>query len=178
MLWRQAEDGRYSGLDLKGTDILVKGFALYRGAGGQGRLRLPLKGPDVSATRDLIAEVGVADAVTWLKEMSLIDYRREASLADVICDQLAESFPGMVMLDGCAIGRPVLCNFRSEITAPVWGEPAPGLQASSPEEVCERLIWAERYPKERLRLGKEARAFAERRLSPAHAAESLLSGVL
>jgi hypothetical protein len=94
--------------------------------------------------------------------------------ADIVCDQLAQSFPGMVTADAFAMGRPVLANLRNEIFGSYFPAPLPGLQASSPEEVCRQLLDAENNKAMLQALGTQSREFAEANLSSVKMAEKLL----
>ncbi|NUQ17980.1 MAG: hypothetical protein HOP95_05930 [Sphingomonas sp.] len=172
--WRGGEGSGLTSQDLKGTDILLRGYALYRQRGGNARLSLVRKGVDVQATNDLIKDLGLARKVTWLKEMTLDEYRAVVAHSHIVCDQLANSCPGMVTLDALAQGRPVLANFRPDIFGRYQNEPYPGLQASSPEEVCEQLQWADGDRDGLAELGRQSRAYAETVLSPQRAAASLV----
>lgn len=174
VLWKQADDNRYSEQDLKGTDILLKGFALYCQRGGKGELRLFRKGGDVDAAVELIDSLGIANQVAWLEEMPLDRFHKEMASADIVCDQLAQSFPGMVTADAFAMGRPVLANLRNEIFGSYFPAPLPGLQASSSEEVCRQLLDAENNKAMLQALGTQSREFAETYLSPVIMAETLL----
>ena len=173
-VWVRDVNPIFSDQDLKGTDLLLRGYADYVAGGGTGELCLVRKGPDVDATVALIAELGIASRVTWLEEMSLQAYRREVERADLVCDQFARSFPGMVTMDAYAQGRPVMANFRPEIFSRSGEEPFPGLQASTPEEIHDHLRSVDRRRDRLVTLGRESRAYAERNLSAANAAIALL----
>lgn len=174
VLWKQADNNCYSEQDLKGTDILLRGFALYCQRGGKGELRLFRKGGDVDAAVELIGSLGIASQVVWLEEMPLDRFYAEMASADIVCDQLAQSFPGMVTVDAFAMGRPVLANLRNEIFGSYFRAPLPGLQASSPDEVCQQLLDAENNKDMLKALGTRSREFAETRLSPEGMAKILL----
>lgn len=174
VLWKQAGDNCYSEQDLKGTDILLKGFALYCQRGGKGELRLFRKGGDVDAAVELIGSLGIASQVVWLGEMPLSRFHEEMASADIVCDQLAQSFPGMVTADAFAMGRPVLANLRNEIFGSYFPAPLPGLQASTPDEVCRQLLDAENNKAMLQALGAQSRKFAEACLSPVGMAKMLL----
>lgn len=174
VVWKQTDIKNYFDIDLKGTDVLLKGFALYCKQGGKGELRLFRKGGDVDAAMELIDSLNIAEQVIWLDEMPLDQFYAEMASADIVCDQLAQSFPGMVTADAFAMGRPVLANLRNEVFANYYPEPLPGLQASSPEEVCRQLLDAEKNRDMLQALGEQSREFAENHLSPARMAKMLL----
>ena len=171
--WMQTADEAYSSTDLKGTDRLLEGFAAYRRAGGSGELRMVRKGPDVAAAESLIATLGVNDAVTWLEPMPLDAYRAEVAAAHIVCDGIG-CCAGMVTRDGCAQGRPVLGALGNAEWEPVLGEPMPGLEAHTAEQVAARLLWAEKESAALQAMGGAARTFVERTMSPERVARRIL----
>jgi hypothetical protein len=166
IIWNRPLPPGFSDLDDKGTDILVKGFALYRARGGEGELRLVNKGYDVDLTRQLIATLGIEEDVEWLDELPLAAFYDEVDNADVVCDQFGTSMPGMVALDAMAMGRVVLSNFRLEHMGPYFPEPYPFCQAVSPHEVCEQLWSLFQSPAGRVEMGRQASAFVRAQRSP------------
>jgi glycosyltransferase involved in cell wall biosynthesis len=160
--------------DLKGTDVLLRGFAAYCKRGGQGELRLFRKSKDVESAGALCDQLGIGERVVWLPEMPLTEFHGEMRQADLVCDQLAGSFPGMVTMDAYALGRPVLANFRNEILGDHFAEPLPGFQATTPDEVAEHLLRLDADRDLLKAMGKRSRKFAECYLSPQSMAESVL----
>ncbi len=152
--------------DDKGTDILVRGFAQFLGSGGRGTLVLVRKGLHVNETKMLADELGIGSAIEWHDEMPLDDLHAQMRRADVVCDQFGTSFPAMVANDAMALGRPVLANFRLESPRKGFSGDLPACNATSPEEVCAQLHRLQTSPTLRFDLGKRARRFAEKFLSP------------
>ena len=163
-----------SAMDFKGTDILIKGFAQFSRAGGQGVLRLPRKGQDLEAAITLIEDLGIENYIQWLNEMPIAEFYEEMIAADLICDQFGTSFPGMVTTDAYALGRPVMANLRNEIFGQCYSGPLPGFDAKTPEQVAEYLISVERNRDLLVDMGRKSRAYAERYLSPQSMAQQLL----
>lgn len=149
-------------LDYKGSDILLKGLALYL-ARSEVPMRLTLvrKGFDITETEALVAELGLNDAVDWLDEMSPSKLIEEYMKSDIIADQFAKSIVSVAGLDAMAMGRPLLANGRPEIMEPFIGESSPICQAANPEEVCEQLIRLS-DPAERELVGQKSRAYVEK----------------
>ena len=164
-----------SAIDFKGTDVLIRGFAEYCQRGGQGELRLPQKGQDLDAARELINELSIADRITWLPEMSLANFYEEMVKADLICDQFGTSFPGMVTTDAYALGRPVMANLRNEIFGQRFPDPLPGFDAKTPEEIANHLMMMEKDKDILAEMGLKSRAYAEAYLSPQSMAKQLLT---
>lgn len=164
-----------SAMDFKGTDVLIRGFAEYCQRGGQGELRLPQKGQDLDAARELIKELGIADRIAWLPEMPLVEFYEEMVKADLICDQFGTSFPGMVTTDAYALGRPVMTNLRNEIFGQRFPEPLPGFDAKTPKEIADHLMMMEKDKDVLAEMGLKSRTYAETHLSPESMARQLLS---
>lgn len=170
VVWKQNAQQSYCAMDLKGTDVLINGFAAYCRQGGKGVLHLPRKGTDVEDAVTLIAELGIESRVVWYENMSLKQFEEELISADLICDQFGSSFPGMVTTHAYALGRPVLANFRPDLMPFAM----PGLHAETAEQVREQLLKAERDYDDLTNLGAVSRAFAEATLSPSAMAKELL----
>ena len=170
VVWKQNAAQSYVAMDMKGTDVLIDGFALYCNQGGMGTLYLPQKGSDLDDAVARIADLGIESRVTWYENMTLQQFEQELISADLVCDQFGSSFPGMVTTHAYALGRPVMANFRRE----VMPFDLPGLNAETPGEVCDALIFAERNRSKLTDLGTKSRRFAERYLSPTAMALHLL----
>lgn len=153
-------------LDYKGTDIMIRGLALFwRKHRVKVNLRLARKGRHVAETRTLIANEGVAELVTWIDELTQSAVRTEYRAADIIFDQLAKGVVAMGGFEAMATGRPLIANARPEIIEPVLGETSPVCQAQTDAEVCaqlERLVFS---PEERQRVGVASRRYVEKHFS-------------
>ena len=163
-----------SAIDFKGTDVLLKGFALYCQRGGRGELRLPRKGQDLQAAVDLIAELAISKQVRWLDEMPLAQFYEEMVAADVVCDQFGTSYPGMVTTDAYALGRPVMARLRPEIFSQRFPEALPGFNAETPEQIADHLMTMEKNRNVLAEMGGKSRAYAEAYLSPDSMAKQFL----
>ncbi|MGC4099121.1 MAG: glycosyltransferase [Nitrospira sp.] len=174
VVYRPNHNPALSAMDFKGTDVLLKGFALYCQRGGKGELRLPRKGQDLHAAVDLISELAIGDQVHWLDEMPLVRFYEEMIAADVVCDQFGSSYPGMVATDAYALGRPVMAKLRPEIFSQRFPEPLPGFDAETPEKIADHLMKMEQSRVVLAEMGQKSRAYAETYLSPESMAKQLL----
>jgi hypothetical protein len=170
VVWKQNAAKSYSAIDLKGTDVLIDGFALYCDGGGRGTLHLPKKGSDMPDAMARIDELRITSRVQWYDDMPLSRFEAELISADLICDQFGSSFPGLVTTHAYALGRPVLANFRRG----VMPFDLPGLNAETATDVRDALFFAERNRAELARLGRDSRRYAENHLSPKVMARSIL----
>ncbi len=169
-----ASNPDFGTIDFKGTDKLIKGYAQYCRLGGQGELRLPRKGPDVESAVRLVKDLDIQNRVVWLDEMSLFDFYQEMSKADLVCDQMGTSFPGMVTTDAYAMAKPVMADFRNDLMTRAFTQPLPGFNVTTSEEVTESLLEVQKNPHLLTRLGSDSRRYAETYLSPSMMAQCLL----
>ena len=135
----------------------MNGFAEYLRAGGKGTLVLIKKGLHVSHTKELAKSLGIAGDIEWMPELSLAEFYSQVREADVVCDQLGPSFPGMVGLDAMAMGRPVIANFRLDLLRPYFPEPWPVCHVESVDGIRDALLHLYRSPKARASQGRQAR---------------------
>jgi glycosyltransferase involved in cell wall biosynthesis len=164
--WKKPLPSSFSSQDHKGTDTLLGGFARFVASGGDADLVLFRKGLHVAETEALARSLGVDSRIIWRDEMSLRDFHAELSQADIVCDQLGESFPGLVALDAMAIGIPVIANFQPEIMGRYFPEPVAACQARTPSEVAGHLASLASSDRARATAGRAARDFAHAHLSP------------
>ena len=139
LTWKRP-DARLSELDFKGTDQLLRGFAAYtRESDVPSRLTLFEKGHHIEETKALVNELGIAEIVDWLPELSRKEYDTRMLRADVVIDQLDNSVIGMVALDAMQAGIPVMANARPEIWNKHLEEPPPISHAFNADTVCTQL---------------------------------------
>lgn len=164
--WKKPLPAGFSSQDHKGTDTLLFGFAEFVASGGDAELVLFRKGLHVPETEALARALGIASRIIWRDEMSLRDFYAELSEADIVCDQLGESFPGLVALDAMALGIPVIANFQPEIMGRYFPEPVAACQARTPSEVANHLATLAESESARAAAGEAGREFARTHLSP------------
>jgi glycosyltransferase involved in cell wall biosynthesis len=158
-MWKTPFPPGRSMLENKGNDIMIKGIALFF---QKYKLQLDIhfveKGLHIEETKQLIQELGIADMVTWHKEMPFTQLQDHIKKADVVIEQLGTHFISggfFAMLRG----RPVIGNARPEIFNAVTGEQSPVCHATTPEEVC---YWLQQLTSDRsLResIGKKSRQY-------------------
>jgi len=178
LTWKNEPGSGLVALDYKGSDLMIRGLALFWKK-HQVRLdiRLARKGRHVAETEQLAHELGIADQVTWLKELAQSQVRDEYKGADIIFDQLADGVVAMGGLEAMATGRPLIANARPEIFDPAVGEPSPVCQARTAEEVCRQLERLVPSRDERLRAGLAGRKYVERHFSTEAAAGRLMDRI-
>lgn len=176
--WHRPLPPGFSAQDDKGTDILLKGFAQFISTGGRAELRLVRKGLHISETDRLVRDLGIENNVVWLDELPLAEFYNEMRQADVVCDQFGTAVPGMVSVDGMAIGRPILGNFRLDIIQPRFREDLPVCHTETSEAVVSQLHQLSESHARRLEIGRAAHEFSTRWMSPETTAKNCLESLL
>lgn len=173
-LWREPLPAGFSPHENKRNDIIIRGLADYmRTSGRSPNIVLVEKGPDVKATKDLAAELGIGSKLTWLKEMGMREIFDWYARADIVFDQLGEHVMGAVTLDAMLTGRPVITNARPEIFDRIIADPSPICHARSPQAVSEWLHRLVDAPDLRRDIGKRSRTFVQRNFSAVQTARAI-----
>jgi glycosyltransferase involved in cell wall biosynthesis len=171
--WKQDTSVMFSSnLDNKRTDILLNGILLFfHKTKVQLDIRLVEKGNDIIATQNLVKNLGLAEQVTWLTELSQLEVFKEYEQADIITENLGEGQWAMGAMDAMAAGRPVIANARYDLIRSILGEPPPICHAQTPEEVCQQLYRLVLNKEEREKVGRDSRLYAEKYFSAENAAK-------
>lgn len=167
LTWKKPIPPGVSPLDYKGTDVMIRGVALFREKTGMDfHLRIFEKGLHIKETHELARELGLDDCITWLPEIPIRDFYKELERADICFEQLGESCVGMVGLDAMAMGKPVIANAHPAIWRQHLGREWPICHALTPEEVCKHLESLVPNPRPRSEIGKQSSVFVRRHFSP------------
>lgn len=158
----------FSQVDYKGTDIMLRGIALFikKNPAVQVEIILVKKGKDVNAAMALCDKLDISSYINWLNELTQKEVLEEYKKADVIFDQLDKSVVAMGGFEAMAIGRPLIANARPEVFDAILGEKTAICQAENAEEVCS---WLERLYSDKsfkIETGKKSRDFVIRHFSP------------
>jgi hypothetical protein len=85
--------------------------------------------------------------------------------ADIVADQFIIGAYAMFALEGMALGKPVMCYIRPDLSTLYrtysWGKECP-LVNTPPDQIKEKLIWLLDHREEWATLGHAGRAFVER----------------
>jgi len=147
----------------KNSDWLVRGFAKLLEGGAPGAvLCLVEYGPDVDATKALVAELGIADHVLWFPKMDRREILYLLSLVDVGVGEFHVD-PG-IMWGGTgweilASSKPLVQFFaftQEAFNAEFGHPPPPLLHADSPESIARQLKIMSRDPAARDRIGSNS----------------------
>lgn len=176
LTWKKPMKPGCTSLDYKGSDIMIKGLALFlrKNPGIPVDIRIVRKGLDIEESERLVRDEGIDCHVSWLNEMSLTSFYDELKEADIVFEQLDESCIGMAGLDAMAMGKPVIANGRPEIFTKVFGRPFPVCQAFTSDDVFLHLTRIVNDENERKQAGRESRSFVEEFMSPLYYARKCI----
>jgi len=167
LTWKMPIHAGGSMLDYKGSDVMIKGVALYVQKNSlQFDFRIVEKGMHIAETKQLVHELGLEKHVTWLQEMSINAFQAELDNADVCFEQLSDSVIGMVGLDAMARGKPVIANARPDIWQHHIREKWPVCHAVTPEDVCAQLEILLSDSRVRRKIGQNSMRFVQKYFSP------------
>lgn len=160
-----------SGSWAKGNDILLRAAGILAAEGHDFRLHLVEWGKEVSASKALIAELGLADKVVWLPTMQKRQLWEAYCTAHAVVDQFVLPALGGVGFEAMALGRRLITAIDHDQLNRFFGAPPPCLAAST-VSACEaqlRRVIAD--PLDAGGLG----AAAARWMSVYHSAERIVS---
>jgi len=173
--WKKPIKPGESELDYKGTDVFIEGLAMFlKRTALKIEVRMVEKGWHVAESRELAANSGIANLITWLPEMPRYEFDKELEHADICVEQLGTSCIGMAGLDAMARGRPLIANARHEEFRNHFPEPMPVCDATTAAEVCEQLDRLVSDKQLREEIGLRSRDFVVKYCSPQANAEKCL----
>lgn len=174
--WSSNKGSVKSSLDLKGTDILLRGFAqALVNSPLPMRLTLFRKGPDVEATVSLAEQLDIAEHIVWREEVTQGEILTLIASHDLVVDNLGPGSPGLTTADALALGVPVMSNMAGRQGPGDRLGTAPVLHARSVNDVEQWLLKLAEDPKLLESIGEASRRFANSELSPDRQAAELLA---
>ena len=155
----------------KGNDRMIRALALARERGYDCRLVLVAWGRDLEASRDLIAELELAEHVEWVAPMRKHDLWKRYLTSHAVVDQFLTPAIGGVTFEAMALGRRVVTALDPVVTEEFFGERPPVLVAETPEEIAAALCRVAADPADEAGLGEAARDWFRRY----HSAERIVA---
>jgi glycosyltransferase involved in cell wall biosynthesis len=128
--------------DLKGTDRLLRGIALFkqRNPGISVNLITFEYGTHVRESKALVAELRLGDSVHWFPKTLRKDLMCGVLGADVICAEFEYSWLSSgVVYEALAMAKPILGFRNDELYRGQYPSLYPIMNARSPERICARL---------------------------------------
>ena len=144
--------------DLKGTDRLLRGVALFKKQNPSVRVSLVTfeYGTRVQESKALVAELGLEDSVYWFPKTLRKDLMCGVLFADIICAEFEFSWlSSSVVYEAMAMAKPIL-GFRTDgLYREQHQTLYPIMNAREPGEICCRLEEYLRDPARHRAMGVE-----------------------
>jgi glycosyltransferase involved in cell wall biosynthesis len=146
----------------KGNDRMIRALAIARDRGFDCRFVLVAWGKDLEASRDLIAELDLAEHVEWLAPMRKRDLWKQYLSSHAVIDQFLTPAIGGVTFEAMALGRRVITALDPVVTEEFFGKRPPVLVSQAPAEIAEALCRVAADPGDEAGLGEAAREWFRR----------------
>jgi glycosyltransferase involved in cell wall biosynthesis len=126
----------------KGNDLFIRGFADFvRRTGAKAGCVMVSWGQSLQASRELLAQLGVADRVAWIPVQPGIRLGEWMQAADLVADQFWLGAFGSLTPKAMRLSRPVLLNMDEQRHRWCFPELPPVLNSRTPGEVADHLAW-------------------------------------
>jgi len=150
----------------KGTDILLRGIALFRLRNPKVKIRLVTMeyGQDVMASKALASEIGISDIIKWFPQMYRKDLMAGLSLSDIAFGEFVHVWhSGGCIYESLVSGKPLVMK-RSDRTndASSGRNLFPVMEAHSPESIAQRIEQYLHSPNEFVECGKQGRRWYQK----------------
>jgi glycosyltransferase involved in cell wall biosynthesis len=128
---------------IKGNDRLIRAFARMSRAHPAVTLRMIAWGRDLSASRDLVASLGIEGRVQWLNPLQKQDLWKAYLSSHAVLDQFVLPSFGGVTFEALALGCRVVTNVHVADAERFFSKAPPVYSVSSEDEIAaalERII--------------------------------------
>lgn len=126
----------------KGNDLFIRGFADFvRRTGARAGCVMVSWGQSLQASRELLAQLRVADRVAWIPIQPGLRLGEWMQAADVVADQFWLGAFGSLTPKAMRLSRPVLLNLDEQRHRWCFPELPPVLNSRTPAEVADHLSW-------------------------------------
>jgi glycosyltransferase involved in cell wall biosynthesis len=134
-------DWTSSRTSIKANDVFLRGYARYVRQHGENDFEVLVRdwGVDRAATRALVSDLGIADAVQFVPAKSRADFLPDVADSDIVVDQFGLGTVGLAALEAMAVGRPVIAFCNQDWARRAYGEEVPVVNCADEAEVCEQL---------------------------------------
>ena len=150
----------------KGLDLLLRGFAEYRKAGGTLNLVLISGGKDNAYLRDLAQQLGIADAVSWPGVLPVDELRTTLRSAAAFVHTSRFDVLPTACLEAAALGLPLFMSEETNFASYLEPRNAGWIcRPNVPKSIAETMFKIEKTsPTERIAMGVRARQMIDEEL--------------
>jgi hypothetical protein len=150
----------------KGTDILLRGIALFRSRNPKVKIHLVTMeyGQDVMASKALASDLGISDVIRWFPQMYRKDLMAGLSISDIAFGEFVHVWhSGGCIYESLVSGKPLVMK-RSDRTndASSGRNLFPVMEAHSPESIAQRIEQYLHSPNEFVECGKQGRRWYQK----------------
>jgi glycosyltransferase involved in cell wall biosynthesis len=145
----------------KGNDVFLRALPLVRRTSPTFRVVLVEWGRDVAATKQLLADVGCEDVVTWIPLLKKRELWAQYLGSHAVVDQFVIPALGGVAFEAMALGRRTITALDIEQVTRFFGEAPPVFAAETVEQVAEAMLQIIADPKDEAGRGDASRCWIE-----------------
>lgn len=147
---------------LKGNDIFYEGLARFiKDVAPRAAVVAVEWGANVSESKALLRELGIADRVKWIAPQHSRNMLRYIDACDLVVDQFSIGAFGTTMPKGMPLGKPAMCYVDPELHSWCLPEMPPIINARTVDEVFAGLKRAYQDPQWLRELGTQGRSWYE-----------------
>ncbi len=150
-----------SGSWTKGNDIMLRAAGRLAREGAEFRLVLVEWGQDVAASKEMIADLGLADRVVWVAPMQKRELWIRYCTSHAVLDQFTLPALGGVGFETMALGRRLITALDRAQCDTFYGMAPPCLDARTEEECAARIRQVMADQEDASRLGQAASRWIE-----------------
>ena len=161
--------------NVKGNDVILKGFAEAVRRGVDACLVAANWGADLAKSTQLAGDLGVASRIEWVEPLHKTDLVRYYNAADVVLDQFVLCTFGTTVPEAMACGVPVISRFDEDVHRWCFEEMPPVVQAESAAEIGDAIAKLCSDRELRQSVGERSRLWVERHHGWDLVSERLLS---
>lgn len=152
----------------KGTDKIIRGVAeaKKRAKGKRFGLVFYEYGPDVNASRELCAELGLTDDVLWLPLSTRKEVMVNLSVCDFSIGEVGETswITGGTILEALAMAKPLLTRRDDELYVDSYDSLYPRVQVRVAEDITKALVAFSEDPAPFKAMGEGGRAWFDQQV--------------
>jgi glycosyltransferase involved in cell wall biosynthesis len=132
-------DNKLGRNSMKHNDRFLHAIAEYRKENQNIHAIVIDRGPDRELAKNLVADLGIANNVTFMSELSRAERIRYIRMSDVVVDQFHVGAFGLGALEALAVGKPLITYLKLEGLDECYSDPPPILNAQSSADIVSQL---------------------------------------
>lgn len=151
--------------NIKGNDTIITAFGKFLKINPHAILIMINWGKDVQKSKELVKSLGIENNVLILEQLSAKELLYYYNICDVVADQFIQPGIGAIGIETLFCEKPLIIKCDEDAYHGLYPEPIPLLNASTIEEILEKLRQS-MDEKTRSLLAKKGKEWAEKYLSP------------